>query len=270
MEKVLFLLLTYYGAYTARAVDAAHALMASSGLPYELVIVANGKPLDREFAGATVVEGDNEWHEFSGWQRVLDRLGKQGRLDGYAGVVLANDTFCHHNRFGWLTRHAFARAFRAIAGTARPLAAGEKFTLDGTFAVGGARGSAWLASYLVMLNKAALACLDRLVPEGLNADANMQEQFEQFEANPFMRLRLDRYLGIVPTAPGKPRWYGADRFAAEERQAKMAIKAAMILLEFRLSGRLTSQGAELVDVFASPWVRQLRRLEARPPLPNPH
>lgn len=264
MNKILVVFLTYYGDYAKPALTAIESMLKISGLPFELLVVNNGVALLPFKHPATIIAGDNSWNEFSGWQAGIKHAQKSGKLTRFAGIIIANDTIGHHNRFGWLSKYAFARSLKNIIKSKKPKAAGECWDFYTEFEVDGHRGKRWITSSLLMVNHAALAALDSLIAPNIPAAVEPDSCFANFRVNEPLKRQIQGWLGLIKLVPGKPLWYGASENRTPGYEKKIAQKASMILLEYRLSACMAEQGTELVEVFSSPVLRQLRRLEKRP------
>ncbi|MDP1684475.1 hypothetical protein [Hydrogenophaga sp.] len=263
MKKLLVIFLTYYTDYTRSSLNALESMLAMARVPYEIIIVNNGNS-ELSTKPHTLIAGDNSWNEFSGWQAGINHARLMGSLDNCLGVVLANDTLGHHNRFGLLSRCMFAMNLRKIINLKEPAAAGECWDFYTDYEVSGYRCSRWITTSLLMVNWAALPGLDPVIDPKITPASSADEYFRMFNVSKELKHQVQGWLGQIELPSGKPLWYGVENDDSPKYQRKIAQKTAMILLEYRLSARLAEHGAKLIDVFGGKLLPQLRRFEAKP------
>lgn len=257
------ILLTYYPSYFEKAVKQFNALLRSLPGKHSLVVVHNGPGLKSVRAGLEILAGNNSHREFSGWEVGLDYCRRNGLIEQSDLVVFANDTFCHHNKFGPLTRFTFRKALRRLLrDPSTPALAGEVHRLGKPYCIDGLVCDRWVATYLFGMSHALVAQLDRLTPATPMTDF-YQQQTDKLEFSDLVSPNLARHIEQWLTGSGATRWKGA---AAGEAQtlAQLQGKANSVLCEKYLTARALSSGGKLSDVFASAALRQLRRLEALP------
>jgi len=264
---VVGLLVIYYDSYLQAAVRNFSTLLRRGGGEPVIVVIDNS-PLDRRqqmpCPVAAYVRGDNRLREFSAWNQGLAMCREMGWLDRPAAFVFANDTFCHHNRYGWLTRQMLSRQIRdARMQDAAPTLWGERHGLGVAYSIGGMAADFWVSTYLFGVHPNHWRDATGLIPESL-VDCRAQqfdELFDAWQASENLRRHVLSWLGLA--GPNMTRWYGAKQPAAAGHAA-MLTKAACILAEKYVAARGVGEGLGVEDVFSSPAWRQIRRLESRP------
>ena len=262
--QVVGVLLLYYQPFAAEATKRFVALLQSISTNYLLVIVENQQlQLNRnDFPDAHVIAGDNTLHEFSGWQTGLEYC-RQRKLIPQSGIlVFANDTFCHHNKFGPITTWCFSQTFRKLLKNPEEMTlAGEVHPTGGTFSIDGKHFSQWVSTYLFAMTVNLSEKFESLV-----MSKNM-DRFFTGKANPdsfligplneALKRHLVNYLfGLHRSA----KWYAAAELN-NDNLARFVSKTKSILCEMHLSAVTTGLGGKLTPVFGSHFTQQARRLE---------
>lgn len=265
-RRVIGILLTYYAPYFERAVAEFDALLRSLSPDAELVIVHNGpvQP-DKGSHPFQVIAGDNRLREFTGWQVGLAHIQASECGDQPPMLVLANDTFCHHNKWGPISRWAFRHRFlELMAAPQTPSLAGELNRLGKHFTIDGLRSREWVATYLFAFSPTATSRLSSLVPPDVSMASYYQCKSGKLafssSINPELASHIIRWL----TGDGAARWRGRGSLPDTPRLEDLQGKANSIICEKRLSAWAVSNGIVLVDVFGQAWIKKLRRLEALP------
>lgn len=265
------ILLLYRPDHLARAMVEFQRFLTSLRHPWRLILVMNQDlrsdlpPLNDNML---VVKGDNRTREFSGWNVGLAEARRLGWLAVGQAVVLANDSFCHHNRFGPITRFAFRRALRRMTvHPEQPTMVGEIHGGDTLLELNNVRFRTWISTYLFAVNEPLLSVLGdsvtpdidphRLVPGGAS-----EGQFFSAEIPANTRRRLAQWLF---GESGRPQWYGA-RALDPMSAPGLAGKARSIVCEWNLSAHAQARGARSIGAFDSVVLRVLRRLEQRGPV----
>lgn len=264
--RLVGILLLYYPAYAEEAIRRFTAVLNAISATNVLVIVKNQSfdlPVPIAHAGAVhLIDGDNSLREFSGWQVGLDYCRQHTILQKDAVLVLANDTFCHHNKFGPVTQLTFVRSFKRLVQKPDQLAmCGEIFGSTATFSIADLTYSHWVSSYLFAITGPLVDKLGQLAPPfDLNLCFTQQAEPERFMMGP-VSANLARHTAAWLFGLGSStRWKGSKPLSALN-QPQFIGKAKSILCEMYLSANVESVGGTLVSVFDSSFVRQLRRLE---------
>ena len=256
------ILLQYYEPYLHRAVAEFDALLRSLPGRHSIVLVCNGRSAEAlSISGIEVIAGDNSLHEFSGWEAGLTHCRANRLLEESDLVVFANDTFCHHNHFGPVTRTAFRHALRnLLQAPSTPAMAGEVHRLGTPYLIDGLECDRWVATYLFGMSRGLLQRTPRLTPTAPMAafyrDCADELAFSE-RVSPNLARHIERWL----TGSGRTRWRGAGTTESHSL-TNLRGKANSILCEKHLTAQALNQGAALLDVFASTHLRRLRRVDA--------
>ena len=258
------ILLAYYPPYFNEAVRQFNRLLETLPGRYSIVVVNNGPaPGQPGRDHVVVISGDNSTREFSGWDAGVEHCRRNGLLEDSDLVVFANDTSCHHNKFGPFTQSAFRRALRRLLEAPHePVAAGEIHALGKPFVIDGLTSDRWIATYLFGLSRAAMLRLGCLTPPRPLRDFYCEPEPGRLKfASDVVSPNLARHIEDWLLGSGNTRWPGNAAIGARTL-AQLRGKADSVLCEKHLSARLLANGGSLVDVFGSPVLRHLRRIEA--------
>ena len=254
-HRVTGVMVCFYPAYRARALEEFQRILLALDPSYQLVVVTTGPEPE-----PAPLEGALEWHhpgnEFQAWDYA------RGRLAGTAVdlLVFANDTFCVHRPWNALIRSCFLRTFRRLLEAPdEPRAAGRADTFFVPYQILGQRSDKWISSFLFAFSKAAVAAYVApfWLPEEERSLLFVKVGAQGIEwgpqLSPEVRAPLERWLFPLP---GKGGWYRARQADA----TVLAQKLECILSEHVLSARLRSFGIRVDEV----WIPNiLRRLSAR-------
>lgn len=262
-RRVVGILLLYYPEYSLNAVDVFARFLKSLSGDYTMVIVNNGGlALPDRPDVAAVVAGENALREFSGWQAGLRRCREDGLAQGSELLVFANDTFCHHNKFGMFTRAAFRQSFASLMKQPGvPMMAGEKFFLGKPFALDGLPSDAWICTYLFAWNRSATAQMESLTPPLAMERFYAKDDRGEIVFSELVSENLSRHITSWLTGATQTSWKGVDATGARGL-GKLQGKANSILCEKYLSAAAVSKGVGLVDVFGKAHLKRLRRIES--------
>jgi hypothetical protein len=211
--QVVGILLLYYPSFAAEATRRFVDLLKSVSNDHVLVIVQNQKMHlpHTNLRGAHVVIGDNTLHEFSGWQSGLEYCQQRKLIPRHGILVFANDTFCHHNKFGPITRWCFVHAFKKLLKHPERMAlAGEVHPTGGVFRLDGLPFSQWVSTYLYAMT---VPLSERL--ESLTKPLNLDRFFTgQAVSNDFLKGPLNDNLknhlvNYLFGLRGSAKWYAA-------------------------------------------------------------
>ena len=257
------ILLTYYEPYVANAVKWFDALLQSLPGMHSIIVVHNGP--DRLQLGRpdmVLLTGDNSLREFSGWQTGLNHCRATGLIENSELVVFANDTFCHHNKFGPVTRWAFRRGLRELqCAPAVPALAGETFCLGRPYSIDGLKADAWVATYLFGMSRSLLERMENLTPD-VPLDNFYLREDNCVLFNDRISPNLARHIETWLLGTGPARWPGSGNSEGTRTLEQLRGKADSILCEKYLSMQALARGATLSNVMESSVLRSLRRFEA--------
>lgn len=258
---MLVILLVYHQPYSRVALSRLHRLVQAVDPQAPWLVVRNNPRWRAELdLPMTLLPGDNRLREFSGWQRGLDHAQAQGLLDGRSLVLLANDSFCVHNRFGGFTARAFAQGLReALARPQADALVGEAYGLGQPYALDGLTAERWVSTHLFGIGSALLQRLGSLCPQGV-PQRYLSAPDEPAGLSSLVGAELARHIARWMDGSGRQHWPGRPRdgaLAPEQWRAKVG----SILLEKSLSLRAEQAGGRIVDVLDRPGMRWLRRAE---------
>lgn len=263
-RPVLGILVVYYDKYFESAIQSFTQFIRKNSRRSQIIVVDNAADNRRHRLPPGVdlyVEGDNRLREFSGWNAGLRAASRSGHSLVDSLVVCANDTFCHHNRFGPITANAFSNAMsRSLVAQTPSTLWGERYGLGLSFSVDGLQGHHWVSTHLFGLPIAYWHQNTQLVPERLIAfePGSFEHLFDHWQASSNLREHVLRWLGQAGDVT--TRWYGA---ASVRDSQSLLIKTACILAEKYVAAQSEAVPALIEDVFAHPVLRMLRKFEPR-------
>lgn len=258
------ILLLYYRPFALEAIRRFVDLLKSVSKDYVLVIVENQKMQlpHTVLHDAHIVTGDNSLHEFSGWQAGLDYCKRSGLVPQHGILVFANDTFCHHNKFGPITNWCFVHAFKKLLKNPEKVAlAGEVHPTGGVFSLDGQPFSQWVSTYLYAMTVPLSAKVESLtMPLNLDRFFTGHATSDKFLMGPLNENLKNHLVNYLFGLRGSAKWYAAAPIS-EQNLAKFVGKTKSILCEMHLSAVTIRLGGQLVSVFDNQFVQQARRLE---------
>ena len=209
-----------------------------------------------------LVQGTNEFGEFSAWQEGLAYLARS--VDGQ-GILFANDTIDTHRHFSVWRAEALRRA---IDGAGPSALVGFRDSIDGDLRVAGMPLHGWVSTYCFFLTGDALRRLQRrlLYPESVRACVRGGVDEVRF----FDRLSPDLQSHLQTWLFGG-RWYAGGPLTVEN-SPRMTRKAEAIISEKLLSATCQSLSIETVDPFVQHsnlaradrmWQRVCRSVKSR-------
>lgn len=262
-KKVVGLLVVYYEDYFTSAVTRFESLLAKLSDDYLLIIISNNTTLSSSNCSdhSLWLEGDNSLREFSAWDKGLVYCRDHQLLADNGLLVLANDTFCHHNHFGLVTRRIFTSAFRALLRKpSEPIIAGEVHSFGHNFQILGKSSSSWVSTYLFGMTTELFRRLGRLTPEsGLDSFFTGQSEHD-FIGGPISKHLAEHIQRWLFSPEQKNSWYRAGHLNQSNRNSYIG-KAKSILCEKFLSAEVNAVGGQIRSIFSNPIVRKARKLE---------
>lgn len=262
-KKVVGLLVVYYEDYFTSAVTRFESLLTQLSNDYLLILISNNSVLNSSSCSdhRLRLEGDNALREFSAWDKGLAYCRDHQLLADDGLLVLANDTFCHHNHFGLITRRAFTSAFRDLLRKSNePIIAGEVHSFGHDFQILGKSSSSWVSTYLFGMTAELFRRLGRLTPE-TDMDSFFTGQSEDdFISGPISKHLAKHIQSWLFSPERKNSWYRAGHLNYSNRNSYIG-KAKSILCEKFLSAEVISIGGHIRSVFSNPIVRKARKLE---------
>jgi hypothetical protein len=260
-RPVVGIYLAYYEAYGIEGINRFRSFLYSVDPEAALIVVCNGGIFNtlRELP-INVVEGDNELREFSGWASGLSYAMSIGVNLEECLAIFANDTFCHHNNFGLLSRWAFARVFRQMRGNVvRQGMAGEVWQFGEKYRIDGLSADRWVATYLFALSGGMVAKVRSMRPKSAIEDFYIPDPTKLVFSG-LLSKNLAERLSSWLFGQGGAQWKNHAHANLSEKKSAQG-KANSIICEKYMSAKVKALGGEIIDVFASPAVRELRRLE---------
>lgn len=144
---IVYVLLVYSKEYLRKAIDEMNFLAKTIGVDYKIIIINNNKDLVVEYS----IQGDNSAYEFSGWDTALNYI-RENINEKLQGVVFANDTFCHHRKWGGFQRLKFSTSFKKMIFRNFSGICGDKNSFMKDFNVLGENMNGWISSYLFFIS----------------------------------------------------------------------------------------------------------------------
>lgn len=254
MSVVVFgVLVVYSESYLKSAVSEFNQLLKDISEDSYLVVVSNNQDINcLNQDGIHFMRWTNYLGEFGAWQAGVDYLTNNFCKEKLSGsIVFANDTFCHHRKFGSIERFFFCQAIKKTF-VNKPLVAGDINFSKYTYKLESVDLNFWISTYLFAINIPALVSLNwRITPSEKNIDEYVP--FE-FNGTSIFGERLDNNLRehIKNWLFGKDKansWYKAGDLTLEN--AKMySSKARSIVCEKVLSASLLKNNVEFTPVFS--------------------
>lgn len=250
--RAVGLLVCYSEAYAERSLRELRRLLNAVSVENYIVLVDNSPAsVFSQLAGdrTVVIGGDNRVQEFSAWDRGIAYSADVLRLDGSCIVVVANDTFCNHHRFGRLDVLFLSKIFRHYLRRSARAVVGEVNFAVAPMEVLGLPLDRWIPTYLFALRWDALRALAPMAlseTELARAVRRTTVETDFFgEINSAVRERLVAWL----FRPGNKSWYKAGRL--NELSVNMYYnKARTIICEKHFAARAASADYLFVDTFS--------------------
>lgn len=263
-EQVVGILLLYYPSFATEAIRRFTRLIRSVCKNSVLVIVENQEILhpDKNLPGTHIIAGDNTLHEFSGWQAGLEYCKQQKLISQYGVLIFANDTFCHHNKFGPISEWCFVHTFKKLMRTPEKLAlAGEVQPYASILTIDEKKFSEWVSTYLFAMTVSLSQKIEPLTnPLDLERFFTHQINPENFLMGPINDNLKNHLANYLFGLRGSARWY-ASTSLTHDNLPRFISKTKSILCEMNLSATTISLGGELMPVFKNKLIQQARRLE---------
>lgn len=250
--RAVGLLVCYHEAYVDRAVRDFRRLL--DGVCTEnLIVLVDNSPTSSfsRMAGdrTVVICGDNRVQEFSGWDRAIAYGADVLKLDDDCIVVVANDTFCNHHRFGSLDVYFLSMMFRHHLQRSAKALVGEVNLAAAPMEVLGLPLDQWIPTYLFALRWSALRVL---APTALS-EAELERAVRRTgveadffgEVNSVLKERLLAWL----FRPGRDSWYKAARLDTASLDM-FHRKARAIVCEKHFAARAAAANFVFVDTFS--------------------
>lgn len=261
-NRVVGILLVFYPEYIDGATRQFNNFLKSISPNATLILVNNGAAIVSKKDGVlAVLQGNNNLREFSAWNTGFDYCRKNGLLENCNLLVFANDTFCHHNKFGVFTRFAFKNKFKRIMDESSKAAmAGEKFSLGLPYALNGLISNYWISTYLFSFNRSAFLKIKSLTPsipiESFYTAGDNGIQFSELIGENLQKQITKWLTGSNATA-----WRGIKK-TGQSGLMRLQGKANSIICEKYLSAFATTNEISLIDVFDKKYIIQLRKIES--------
>jgi hypothetical protein len=124
---VIGLLLIYYEHYAVKSIKRFISVLNSVSKDNVLIVIQNNRFDLPQISHPNfhVIAGDNSLREFSGWQAGIQFCNEHKLMPQDGILIVANDTFCHHNKFGPFTRLVFMHNFRRLLSSTLSMPKGQ-------------------------------------------------------------------------------------------------------------------------------------------------
>lgn len=264
--KVLGIIVVFYDRYTNDAISNFSNFIKSIDKNGFIIVVNNSeKEIDKLKIVNYHLDGDNRAREFSGWDKAIRWASLNGYLDKTKITIFANDTFCHHNRFGFVSKILFRNAFsRMISESVKYQYVGEMHSLGARYLVGNLPGKNWISTYLFALKSSSVKSLGWLFPDdmGHSYDGQLPEEiFEKWRIDDNLSNHILSWLGIGGVT--NARWYGSNA-VINKNHIGLSGKINSILAEKLLAARCEERGIEIVNIFNSFLKKNIRKFDRKP------
>lgn len=249
---IFFVILIYSERYYTQAIYEFDKIARSVSRNdcYKVIIINNNKNLKldsfrKKNINFQFIDGDNEGFEFSGWDKATEYIKKNYLIENDF-IVYANDTFCHHRKWNYLTKSKFISEFRKFIDDSRKGICGEVNTFNQYFLLKNQKIDSWISSYLFILSS-------NIISEKEFKFDNSSEFFSDWVSNinsegVFFNTDFSVKLGIhinnwLFPKSGKG-WYKAERATLQEKRNKLY----SILNEKALTANIVKFGGGVYDV----------------------
>lgn len=261
--RVIGIIVVYYAAYLDSALNEFSNLLERLSDDSMMIVVSTNEKLKitNKPRNSIFIYGNNSLREFSGWESGLAYCRINGLVEGSRLVVFANDTFCHHNKYGLLTRLRFVSVFKRASRNAEfPILAGEIHGFGHQFTICGVTSSVWVCTYLFALTGELIKRMEGILPKDNLTSVTFGHTQESFISGN-LSSNLASHICSWLLGDGPTKWYGKKNITPENRDSLVG-KAKSILCEKYLTAGALAAGATIISVFRNPLYRQLRRLES--------
>lgn len=260
--RVVGILLVYYPEYLDSAIRNFNRFLKSLSPNLDLVLVNNGSSIiSNEVDITAIIQGNNYLREFSAWDTGLKYCEENGLLKSCDLLVFANDTFCHHNKFGPFTRFAFKKIFKNIMDNPDQAAmAGEKFRLSLPYTLNGLTSESWISTYLFAFNRSAFKEIKTLIPATPIEDFYLSGKNDIKFSN-LMSENLQKHIEKWLSGSGVTTWRGVEK-TEESGIDNLPGKVNSIICEKHLSAFAKANDINLIDVFDKKPFLLLRKIES--------
>lgn len=247
MINVIFV--SYYRKYLERSLFELVELCLSLKKPVKIILVNNSNlQIEQDFISQynhkmvelEVIQGTNYLWEFSGWKEGLDFINIISPEDYF---IFANDTFCHHRKWGELEKYYFRNAFDRHFKNMLEGITGNVNTFGGYFEIEDLRAESWVSTYLFGIDGKTL----KLSIHNIFLDASKLSELAfykmdllNFSSHISMPLTSHVNEWMFPKSVAKG-WYNANLVP----QDIVLKKVWAILNEKYLSAYIHTQGNEL-------------------------
>lgn len=251
------ILVGYRAADTAKALRFCSTAFDESMVRRKVLVLNNPAMTDRANVPNDweVIEGSNQFSEFSGWQEGLRHV--QPLEGSSAGVVFINDSVVTHRHFTKAQKMALVGSLRQLP---RGTLLGFKDHIEGDLSLGSLPLDGWVSTYCFVLDLEALHQLDYKLYESNVVDEYVRGGVEEQGFFRHLSPDLEAHLRHWLFGGG---WYAAARLN-EKNASKLYRKAKCIIAEKLLSARCQARSITVVDPFDNaPLLRTLSRIERR-------
>jgi hypothetical protein len=265
-SRVIGLLLLYSASYSERSIHLFSKLLNAIHKENTLIIILNQSLVMPHFdhADIHIINGDNHLREFSGWNAGIKYCRQNNLIPNNGIIIFGNDTFCHHNKYGIITQLVFANVFKKVLKKCNKLLiSGEVQCSSVDLRIFSLKFQYWISTYLYAMTIPLLNEIKGVVPDvELNQcfHSSTSSSGSGFFTHHVNQPLAKKLLSWLFGTGGNAKWHGAQALT-EANYSMMVGKSKSILCEMHLSAMSVHVGAQLVPVFKSGFMRQLRRLE---------
>lgn len=240
---IYYILLVYGNKYYKNAIQELQSLSKHIGNGDFNIIVVNN---DSNVYIENTIKGDNSSYEFSGWDTAVDFLKNSGITADY--IIFANDTFCHHRKWGFYQKIKFSYGFNKFIKNKRRGICGDRNSFSSNFSLLNIEMSGWISSYLFVVNS------EYIFKRDMKLDF-IQDSMEDYviscsdDIGIRFKNNFDKDLAVhinnwlYPTTNNNG-WYNAKNVNSEKKMAKLK----SILNEKLLSANILKMSGDIYDV----------------------
>ncbi|MEH6712440.1 MAG: hypothetical protein V7733_14580 [Paraglaciecola polaris] len=228
------------------------------GRKAKIIIINNGEQSYKILSeDIDLIQGDNSFFEFSGWEKGKQYLEEQYTLKEDDSFCFVNDTFDKNHYFSWLTVWLYNKKLKLAAKHYSGFILGRVDSRNIEYKVDQLALSKWVSSYFFVVDYTAyqeLIFINDNLRTAVEYVTDESIYFDQMVVDSAMQEHINGWLRPV----GKG-WYRANYSDNEV----IRNKSVAILHEKFLSAALIAKNIELIHVYSGRFGRIVRKFDKR-------
>ena len=254
------IIVIYYESFMTRAVIEFEKLIHNISENSKVVIVSNSiSDVESYDEDSILLRWDNTYQEFGAWQFGINEVLKTLDDNSKPCFIFANDTFCHHRKFGTFEKSLFIRSFKKIINNKKKIITGPTSTSKlGKLGFDGCTFDRWVSTYLFGISFPFIKklkfniCLEQIIIDRYFGNGNSEDDFFSKKLNENLKKHLVAWLF---GRKGFSNWRAGESLN-KENYIKMKNKASSIFREKYLTAFSINNKIKIVDVFYMAHVKR--------------